>query len=868
MRNLIKKFVSIMVACVLMIGLLPVIDSDVNAEPITRGIRWTESDYRDMHVVSRYDYRTDVHTNIAEHNSSRGITVTSPETDDTFSWIDWEGHHLKTGATGGKVCFTASAEGEVFTEICLVWDPDENQCEIPDGWTYKANYENAFGVVDNYLVWEGTPSKTVDMDFNRTVDESELYDVGYDIWISTIYFTLSSVRDHGSCGADATWSLDYYGNLTISGSGDMSWSGDEAPWYQYRDDISTVNISDDITSIASNAFKECMYMNTCNLPASLVTIGNSAFESCYELENVTLPDTVTTIGDRAFCYCIGIEQLSFGSGLQTIGRQAFLSCEKVQSVTIPDSVTLIGYQAFMMCSALNKVTLSEGLSEIPGGCFNDCWNLTSIEIPEGVRYIGPVAFDGVPLTELVLHEGLEEIDSMAFQYNQLTTLIIPRSVTKLSDSVFEGGTNLTDVVIDRSVDITGVFSNTENITFHYYYDIEYSVVGNGTLSGDAYSYGTAANDLVITPDDGFALDTLTWTNEEGSQELTTDGNGQYIMPDSDSDVVIEAVFNCPMAEEVIAMIEDLPAPEDLTLDDKEAVDAAGEAYEALNNDQKKYVPDEYVERLKEAQDVIEKLELEKNREDALAELKDLLESKNESDYEADDWNTLTGIIDEAINSIKTAATSAEIIKIKNDAINAVNAIATKADENASEDEEEPAGNTDDEEASDDPDTVPATPDQNDDSNTDTGDNNVPSTSQYYVAAGGNGTWYLGSNTNYVLTVKMQGDNDTSFDHFTGLRIGDTTLTRDEQYSAVIGSTVITINAATLEKLGAGTYTVTVLFDDGSISTTLVIKEAADNGVASTGEAADNTILIGETLMLISIGMFAITILRKKKFANR
>ena len=72
----------------------------------------------------------------------------------------------------------------------------------------------------------------------------------------------------GSCGQNATWSFnESSGWLTISGSGkmddyDYSWDS-TSPWSRYLDQITTVSISEGITSVGSGAFGGEMMSNIC-----------------------------------------------------------------------------------------------------------------------------------------------------------------------------------------------------------------------------------------------------------------------------------------------------------------------------------------------------------------------------------------------------------------------------------------------------------------------------------------------------------------------------------------------------------------------------------------------------------------------------
>ena len=98
--------------------------------------------------------------------------------------------------------------------------------------------------------------------------------------------------------ADITWSIDD-GILTIDGDGDMptyaNSSSNRAPWYANRASITSVVISDEITSIGAYAFHNCTALASIDLPDGLTSIGSDAFNSCSALTEVTIPATLTQL---------------------------------------------------------------------------------------------------------------------------------------------------------------------------------------------------------------------------------------------------------------------------------------------------------------------------------------------------------------------------------------------------------------------------------------------------------------------------------------------------------------------------------------------------------------------------------------------
>ena len=175
---------------------------------------------------------------------------------------------------------------------------------------------------------------------------------------------------NGTCGENLTWVLDSDGLLKISGTGamaDYKWIYD-VPWCSYASGITTVEISDGVTSI-----------------------GRTAFFRCTSLASITIPESVTSIGDSVFANS-GITSIAIPNGVISIGNWAFENCTSLESVEIPDSVTSIGNGAFASCEKLKSITLPSGLTSIETGVFQNCTALESIIIPARVMKIYAAAF--------------------------------------------------------------------------------------------------------------------------------------------------------------------------------------------------------------------------------------------------------------------------------------------------------------------------------------------------------------------------------------------------------------------------------------------------------------------------------------------
>ncbi len=291
----------------------------------------------------------------------------------------------------------------------------------------------------------------------------------------------------GTCGDNLTWTLSG-GTLTISGTGAMtSYTHDSysdqsnTPWSSYRESITSVIISDGVTSIGNCAFYYCRSLTSVTIPNSVTSIGNEAFWYCSSLTSVTIPNSVTSIGYSAFENCSSLTSINIPNSVTSIRDYAFRRCSSLTSITIPNSVTSIGFSAFSGCSNLTSITIPNSVTRILDSAFSGCSNLTSITIPNSVIRIGDSPFPGCDgLTSInvdAANSAYCDINGVLFSKDK-TTLIqypagktatsytIPNSVTSIGIWAFSGCTGLTSITIPNSVTSIGegAFSGCSSLT--------------------------------------------------------------------------------------------------------------------------------------------------------------------------------------------------------------------------------------------------------------------------------------------------------------------------------------------------------------------------------------------------------------------
>ncbi len=138
-----------------------------------------------------------------------------------------------------------------------------------------------------------------------------------------------------------------------------------------------------------------------------------------------------------------------------------------------------------------------------------------------------------------------------------------------------------------------------------------------------------------------------------------------------------------------------------------------------------------------------------------------------------------------------------------------------------------------------------------------------------LSGNGKDEWTKGGEDGVVITIKDSGE-DNSFDHFIGVKLDGKDIVKDVDYTVEKGSTIVTLKPETLEKLDLGEHTVTVLFDNGEVNTTLTVL-AANSQDATSPQTGDNSHMgLWIALMMLSLLGIAATLLfgRKKRVFDR
>ena len=216
--------------------------------------------------------------------------------------------------------------------------------------------------------------------------------------------TMAKATCTQTCGDNCCWDLED-GVLSISGRGPMTEfaSTKDIPWYNQKASITSVQVSNGITSIGNRAFAYATSLTSITIPDSVTSIGDFAFQGARSLTSITIPNSVTSIGNNAFEKATSLTSITIPDSVTSIGDHAFQDASRLTSITIPEGVTSIGDYAFQDASSLTSITIPDSVTSIGDSAFAYATSLTSITIPDSVTSIGYSAFrDASSLTSITI----------------------------------------------------------------------------------------------------------------------------------------------------------------------------------------------------------------------------------------------------------------------------------------------------------------------------------------------------------------------------------------------------------------------------------------------------------------------------------
>ncbi|MBE6576228.1 MAG: leucine-rich repeat domain-containing protein [Ruminococcaceae bacterium] len=274
--------------------------------------------------------------------------------------------------------------------------------------------------------------------------------------------TFVSPTAFNGCTSLTKFTVDGANSIYSAGEDGVLLSRNGTVLYRYppgRPDAA-YTVADGVYEIWSNAFANCVHLESLALPESVQACKSDAFALTQSLRAISVYNASLALDqvqfDRALDLTVYGYQSSPAHRCAEQNGYSFVSLGEAESYFFWDfadgTLTVSGrgpMQDFEAAAGLSipwaslttqirRIVVEEGITSIGKNAFANCTALTEVVLPSSLRRIGVFAFGKcTALTEIALPEGLEYIDRSVFhECDALKTLHIPASVTEMNERIF------------------------------------------------------------------------------------------------------------------------------------------------------------------------------------------------------------------------------------------------------------------------------------------------------------------------------------------------------------------------------------------------------------------------------------------------
>ncbi len=214
--------------------------------------------------------------------------------------------------------------------------------------------------------------------------------------------------------------------------------------------VETLYLGRDITYTGEySPFRDNTSLTSLTISDKVTSIGYYTFYSCTGLTELVIPGSTTSVGEHAFEYCSGLVTLTIGSNVDFIGGNAFASCTKLKTVYYnaancssggwftegaTDPWSCIFYGDLILENFYFGSTVTNIPKYLINGQYSSYYpNLKTATIPSSVQTIATHAFHYTSL-ETVICEGSTpatcDANSFASMQASTTWLVVPEDAAK------------------------------------------------------------------------------------------------------------------------------------------------------------------------------------------------------------------------------------------------------------------------------------------------------------------------------------------------------------------------------------------------------------------------------------------------------
>ncbi len=154
----------------------------------------------------------------------------------------------------------------------------------------------------------------------------------------------------------------------------------------------------------------------------IARIDTNAFYNATSLTSVKISDGITSIGAHAFSYCSSLKKVEFPASLTEIEGELFYGCNNLESIFVDfDNTKYLSVNGVLYTKDHKKIIaypnakdkdykIIDGTEYIENFAFKSCVDLENLRLPKSIRVIGDNVFYGCDkLKNVVIPNGLEKI---------------------------------------------------------------------------------------------------------------------------------------------------------------------------------------------------------------------------------------------------------------------------------------------------------------------------------------------------------------------------------------------------------------------------------------------------------------------------
>ena len=211
-----------------------------------------------------------------------------------------------------------------------------------------------------------------------------------------------------------------------------------------------------ITSLADNLFLDNKEITKVNIPEGFEEIPYRAFGNCENLKEVNIPNSITTIGNAAFENCASLTDVFIPANVTNIHLAAFAGCSSLPEIKVDkNNKNYFAEDGVLFHIVTSNYTYLE--------CYPAGKSGTSYTIPSHAQELSNSAFQGATnLTEIIFHNNIRSIGVNAFRNcTGFTEFTYPKSMTYIPNTAFYGCTSLKKINLHDNIGSIwyGAFSN-------------------------------------------------------------------------------------------------------------------------------------------------------------------------------------------------------------------------------------------------------------------------------------------------------------------------------------------------------------------------------------------------------------------------